>query len=313
MIFWLAVFGIFSLTNGLGFAAPDGLARIGIEKLEAEGLELVDLEQADAVVVRSGSKVDEAWLDEYPKVKVIARAGVGVDNVDLAACERRGVAVASTPGASTASVAELTIAHILNAVKRLPEADRAVRSGDFVKFKQRRGQEIRGKTLGILGFGAIGQRVGDLARCLGMDVKVSRRPEDLFATSDVVSLHLPLTAATKDLVDLTVLAHGRGVHLVNAARGGIVVEPDVLTALDAGHLATYSTDVLEQEPPDLTNPLLHHPSVFLSPHIGAATHEAQDNASLGAADAILSLLLRRTPDDDDDTTWRLVVPPPSDS
>ena len=311
--------------------APDGLAPVGVERLRKAGLEVVfeSTEAAEAVIIRSATRVDEAWLERHPLVRVVARAGVGVDNVDVAACVARGVAVANTPTASTIAVAELAVGHLLSALRRLPVAQESVRAGRFLDFKGAAGgREAYGKTLGIVGFGAVGQRVAHVAQALGMNViacssSVKERVSfcgslrELFETSDVVSVHVPLAETTRNLVDYDLLSCAQNLHLVNVARGGIVVESDVIRALDAKHLATYSTDVFATEPPDITSPLLTHPSVFLSAHIGAATPEAQDRVSLGVADAVIALLHNDRIDGDsslleeeeEESSWRLLVPP----
>mmetsp|Transcript_3654 Transcript_3654/g.12019 ORF Transcript_3654/g.12019 Transcript_3654/m.12019 type:complete len:335 (+) Transcript_3654:9-1013(+) len=312
----LVLLAKFSCRSGaLTVGAPDGLAEVGRSRLAARGLAVVGTaKDADAVVVRSATTVSDEWLARHPRVKVVVRAGVGMDNVDVEACRARGVGVANTPFASTGAVAELAIAMILCALRRLPQGHDAVRAGNFAAFKKAaEGREVSGKTLGLIGYGAIARRVEEMARCLGLEVvhtssrninpaaavkkkEKSLTPEEVFAVSDVVSIHVPLTSETANLVDAELLSRGENVHLVNCARGGVVVEGDVLRALDEGHLATYSTDVFETEPPDPATDLLNHPLVFLSPHVGAATPETQDRIALAVADAVIALLL----DDDDD-------------
>ncbi len=260
---------------------------------------------ADALIVRSATKVTAALLDASPKLRAIARAGSGVDNIDLDAAASHGVVVMNAPDATSASVAELTLALMLALARHVPAADHAMKYGAWEKHAFA-GTELGGKTLGIVGLGRIGRRVARLGRAFGMTV-VAHDPalapadvagesvdltslDDVCARADYVTLHLPATPATRHLFDAARLARcRRGVRLVNTSRGELVAAAALLAALDSGHVAGAGLDVFEQEPP-ADWALAQHRSVVATPHVAAATAEAQERVGIEAATAIRDYL-----------------------
>lgn len=270
---------------------------------------IVDIAAADAIVVRSATRVDAALVDAGRRLRVIARAGVGLDTIDLAAAERRGITVLNAPEAATTSVAELTIGSLVALARQVPGADRSMKAGRWEK-KRFVGTELAGKTLGLVGCGRIGQRVAQLAAALGMHV-VATDPaplpaecaaravslDELCAASNFISLHAPVTASTRRLFDATRLARCRqGVRLVNTARGELVDEAALLAALDSGHVAGAALDVFDPEPPaDLR--LVSHPAVIATPHVAASTAEAQQRVGVAIATAVRDVLLSTPPSD----------------
>jgi D-3-phosphoglycerate dehydrogenase / 2-oxoglutarate reductase len=261
----------------------------------------------DAVIVRSSTQITEAALAQADRLKVVGRAGVGVDNIDVAACTERGVAVMNARAGNTISAAELTFALLLAAVRRIPAADASMRAGEWDR-KRFTGAELYGKTLGLVGVGRIGGEVARRARAFGMDVvaydpyvtedratqlDVRLQPLDaVIAGADVLSLHVPLTDATAGLIGAAQLARMRpGAIIVNAARGGVLDEAALLAALDAGTIAGAALDVFAEEPLPADHPLRAHPRLVLTPHLGAATAEAQQNVALEIAGAVRTALL----------------------
>ncbi|HEU4333824.1 MAG TPA: hydroxyacid dehydrogenase [Candidatus Eisenbacteria bacterium] len=280
----------------------------GVEVVEKVGLteeQLLPLvADADAWVVRSATKVTRRLIEAAPRLRWVGRAGAGLDTIDVAAAKERGIEVMNVPGANSIAVAELVFGLLLSLFRRLPEADASLRRGEWLKSKLM-GRELRGKTIGIVGMGKIGRAVAQRAaafemRCLGHDPIVpadairaaGAEPvslEELLAASDVVSLHVPVTAETKKMIDAARIASmKRGAVLVNAARGDLVDEGALMEALQSGHLAGAALDVFSAEPPG-TIPLLALPNVVASPHIGASTREAQE----ACGDEIARMLLER--------------------
>jgi D-3-phosphoglycerate dehydrogenase len=262
-----------------------------------------DISTAAALIVRSATRVDDTLLDAAPTLRVIARAGVGIDNVDLDAAARRGIVVMNTPDATTISVAELTIAGLLALARRTPAADRSMKAGrwDKVKFA---GAELAGTTLGIVGFGRIGRRVGRLALAFDITV-VACDPapgervagvtmvslDELCAVADFITLHAPASPATHHLFDAARWARcKRGVRIVNTARGELIDEAALLAALTSGHVAGAALDVFDPEPPS-DRALVTHEAVIATPHIGASTVEAQRRAGVETARAVRDFLL----------------------
>jgi D-3-phosphoglycerate dehydrogenase len=262
---------------------------------------------ASAVVVRSATRITRRVIEAATGLRVIGRAGVGVDNVDTEAATERGVVVMNTPTGNTTSAAELSIALLLALARHVPLADRRVRAGAWSK-KGLTGTEVAGKRLGIVGLGRIGRAVA--RRALGLEMTVvacdpflqADAPpvpgvdlvdlDTLLATSDFVSLHLPLTDATRNLLSRERLLRMRpGARLVNAARGGLVDEAALLEALEAGHLAGAALDVLAEEPPKKDHPLLARDDVVLTPHLGASSHEAQLAVAVDIARQICDFLV----------------------
>ena len=259
----------------------------------------------DALIVRGQTKVTAAVLDAAPRLKVIGRAGVGVDNIDLEAAKKHNVTVVNAPASTTIAVAELAMGLILAVARDIPRADATMKQGEWLK-KQFEGVELSGKTLGIIGFGRIGIEVAKRANAFGMNVIIydpnasehelehgNAEPvslQDLFAWSDFISLHLPLNVQTRDLIGPMALSQMKdGVRIVSTARGGIIDESALLEALNSGKVAGVALDVFEKEPPGLTD-LVSHPRVIATPHIGAQTVEAQSRAAEDIASEVLAVL-----------------------
>ncbi|MBA3231210.1 MAG: phosphoglycerate dehydrogenase [Acidobacteria bacterium] len=265
-----------------------------------------DLAMADALIVRSATKVDAAIMAAAPCLRVIARAGTGVDNVDVSAATERGIVVMNAPGANSISVAELTLALMLSLSRAIPAADAAMKRGTWEK-KKLAGVELRGKALGLVGLGRIGQEVGVRARAFGMqllahDPFISEQIaeslgvelvtlDDLCARADYISLHVPATPETRHLFNAERLAMCRaGVRIVNTARGELIDEAALAAAIEAGDVAGAGLDVFETEPPRDWS-LTSMPQVVATPHIAASTAEAQEQVGLETAMAVREFLL----------------------
>lgn len=265
------------------------------------------MREAHAVIVRSATSVTGELLDHAPDLRVVGRAGVGVDNIDLKAATARGVPVLNAPAGNTVSAAELTFALILATARSVCAADRSVRAGEWVRSRFA-GTELRGKTLGLLGAGRIGGEVAKRAAGFGMPVIVydpfltEERAtrlgvergdlDDVLANADVVSLHVPLTESTQGMIGAPELAKmKRGAFLVNVARGGVVDEAALAQALVDGHLGGAALDVFEHEPLDDDSPLREAPNLVLTPHLGASTAEAQELVAGEIAEAVKAALL----------------------
>jgi D-3-phosphoglycerate dehydrogenase len=266
---------------------------------------LTAVADADALVVRSATKVTREVIDAAPRLRVIARAGTGVDNVDLGAASARGIVVMNAPGANSISVAELAMGQLLALARHLPAADAAMKAHKWEK-KKFAGHELRGKTLGVVGLGRIGQEVACRARAFEMDIvahdpfiseemaaKVGARLaslDEVFATADYVTLHLPVTPQTKHLVNADLLAKAKkGIRIINTARGELIDDAALAAALDSGHVAGAALDVFHQEPPADWS-LADRPTVVASPHIAASTGEAQELVGVETAAAVRDYL-----------------------
>lgn len=249
------------------------------------------LESADALIVRSAVQADAKLLAHANKLRVIGRAGVGVDNIDLEAATHKGIAVMNTPGANAVAVAEQTIGMMLAMARHLCRADALMHAGKWEK-KSLQGTELRGKTLGVVGLGRIGMEVARRARAFGMElighdpfVSVSVAKEqgirlaeldEVYAAADYITLHVGLTPQTNGMINQTSIAKmKKGVRLVNCARGELVNEADLAAALKDGRVGAAAIDVFVEEPPK-NSPLLALDNVILTPHIGGSTHEAQE-------------------------------------
>lgn len=292
-------------------AVTDGMDPVAVNNLINEGHNVVEqhytqeelasgaLADFDAVVIRSATKLSSEVIEKSPNLKFIGRAGVGVDNIDLHAATKSGIVVCNTPKASTNSVVELTIGHLLASCRHIPRGDRGLRDGLWEK-KLLKGTELSGKRLGLIGFGRIAQGVAAVALAMGMEchaydpylpTKIAKKFEctmhddidSLFQLCTHISIHCNLTDETHHLVNherivMMPTSAPNGVscgnHIVNCARGGIVDEEAVLNALNSGDLGSAALDVFEIEPA-LDNPLVQHDNFHGTPHIGAATLEAQ--------------------------------------
>jgi D-3-phosphoglycerate dehydrogenase len=258
----------------------------------------------DALIVRSATKVDAPLIDAAGRLKVIGRAGVGVDNVDVDAATRRGIVVANAPESNVVSAAEHTIALLLALARNIPQAHGALVDGRWERSKWG-GVELADKVLGVLGFGRIGRQVA--RRALGLQMKViahdpfvaaerfrelgveSASMDDVLARSDFLTLHLPLTDETRGSFDAEAIAKTRdGVRIVNAARGDLVDEGALVAALESGKVAGAAIDVFVPEPYE--GPLLHAPNVVVTPHLAASTDEAQDRAGVIVAEQVAAAL-----------------------
>lgn len=279
----------------------DGMDAGSIQRLRELGHEVTEqfyapeelgaaLRGFDAVVVRSKTKVRQVHIDEAlgGKLKLIIRGGVGVDNIDVAYAESKGIAVRNTPCASSASVAELALGHMFSLARYIGIANATMRQGQWNK-KQYEGTEISGKTLGLIGFGRIARELAWRANALGMQVVYTQRRgedpaypqykylpmEELLKTADFVSLHIPMPADKKPVIGAVELAMMKPTaFLVNTARGGVVTEDALIQALDAGTIAGAALDVFAEEPTKNEN-LVNHPKISVTPHVGGATKEAQ--------------------------------------
>jgi D-3-phosphoglycerate dehydrogenase len=273
--------------------------------------------RADAILSRQG-QVNETAIAGSPALRIVARHGVGVDEVDLAAAAARGVIVTNAPGSNTRAVAEHTLAALLALAKRMKPFGAQVAAGEW-RGAGAAGRDIAGLRLGLLGFGGIARAVAALARPFGIRVAaVTRHPIDpvagvtraesllaLAADSDVLSVHCPLTAATRGCVDAAVLAAmPAGGFVINTARGGIVDEAALLAALDSGHLAGAALDVFATEPPPREHPLLAHPLVLATPHAAGVTPDSLTAMGVMAAECIAAALTGGTIPPE-----RIVVPP----
>lgn len=254
-------------------------------------------------------QIDRDVFAAAPRLRVIARYGVGVSNVDLHAASEYGVVVTNTPGANAHAVAELAIGLIFALARSIPAADRATEAGTWPSL---RGIEVGGKVIGILGLGNIGRAVARKAVGLGCtvvaydpyvdtqvasDLGIRLAPQDeVVAQADFLTLHLPAVAESRGIVNRDFLARMRkGSYLVNTARGELVVEDDLLQALEAGHLRGAALDTLQKEPPDSAHPLLHRPDVIVTPHMGARTVEATAAMGRTAVHELLAVLSGQSP------------------
>jgi D-3-phosphoglycerate dehydrogenase len=294
----------------------DGLDDVGVSVLEKEA-EVVkrsgisaeelknELKDYDAIIIRSRTKITREMIDVGTRLKVIGRAGVGVDNIDLDAAKEKDIVVVNAPSATTESVAELTLGLIFALAREIPRADASMKRGEWAK-KDFMGTELYGKTLGIIGFGRIGSTVGQMASAMGMRINACcdfTIPEtiriiggellmmdDIIERSDFIAVHTPLTEKTHGLIDAATIARMKdGVYIVCTARGGIIDETALLAALNSGKVAGAALDVFEKEPPDNVE-LITHPHVIASPHIAGQTSEAQRRASVDISKEVLAAL-----------------------
>ena len=285
-------------------AAREAFCSLGAIEVDGGGSHGA-LARADVLIVR-GTRLDAALLDRARRLRAIARTGAGYDNVDVAAATRRGVPIVYAPGVGSRPVAEGTLALILAAAKRLGELDAVVREGAWERRYALAGLDLAGACLGIVGLGAIGARVAELARALGMEViahdpAAERRADagvelvglaQLAARADVISLHCALTEGTRGLVDRTLLAHVKpGAILVNVARGEVVESEDALAdALASGRLSAVALDVYPSEPPSLAHRLYSDPRVICTPHSVGLTRRWNEEVFGALAEGVRSVL-----------------------
>jgi len=275
---------------------------------EAELLPLVH--DVAAMVVRSETKVTRAVIAAAPKLRVVGRAGVGVDNVDVEAATQRGVVVMNTPSGNTISTAELTFSMLMALARNIPQAHLSMKAGKWDR-KQFQGVELNNKTLGVLGMGRIGSEVARRAIAFGMRVlaydpylALSRAKalqvelaelDEIYARADFITVHMPSTDETRGMLNAAAFDRmKRGVRVLNCARGGIIVESDLVAALQSGQVAGAALDVYETEPPPADFKLRDLPQVIMTPHLGASTEEAQENVGIEVAEAVTDYLLHGT-------------------
>jgi D-3-phosphoglycerate dehydrogenase len=300
---------------GMKILISDSLSKQGVELLEKAGFTVVvkskmpkeelfkEIKDADGLIVRSGTKVTAELIAAAERLKVVGRAGSGLDNVDTPAATRRGIVVMNTPGGNTVTTAEHTMSLICAMSRRIPQATASVKAGKWEKDKFM-GVELYNKVLGIVGVGQIGSHLTKLAQGIGMSV-VAYDPylaeeraqkmgvtlmslDELFKRADIISVHTPLTTETKGLINAQVISTMKpGVMIVNCARGGIIHEGDLFEALKIKRVAAAAFDVFEEEPVKADHPLLTLDNFICTPHIGAQTTEAQENVAVGIAEQIV--------------------------
>lgn len=313
----MAAFNVL-ITDGLeesGQAILRSSARV-VDRTGISPQELIQVVgEYEALIVRSRTQVTAEVLAAAGRLKVVGRAGVGVDNIDLETARKRGVTVVNAPTSVSLAVAELTLGLMLALARQLPTANAGMKAGAWLK-SELQGGELREKTLGILGVGRVGMEVGYRAsafgmRVLGYDPLISAEEiehrgakpvplDELYARADFISLHLPLTAETRAMVGASAFGRmKRGVYLVSTARGGILSEQALLEALETGQVAGAALDVFASEPPGATA-LVRHPHVIATPHIGAQTVEAQSRAAVDIAGETLAAL------QDEPLRWKVV-------
>lgn len=300
---------------GMKILISDSLSKQGVEALEKAGFTVVvkskmskdelfkEIKDADGLIVRSGTKVTAELIAAAEKLKVVGRAGSGLDNVDTPAATRRGIVVMNTPGGNTVTTAEHTMSMICAMSRRIPQATASVKAGKWEKEKFM-GVELYNKVLGIIGAGQIGSHLTKMAQGIGMSV-VAFDPylaperaermgvtmldlEELFRRADVISVHTPLTPETRGIINAQAIAKMKpGVLIANCARGGIINEQDLCEALKTKRVAAAAFDVFEEEPVKPDNPLLALDNFICTPHIGAQTIEAQENVAIGIAEQMV--------------------------
>jgi D-3-phosphoglycerate dehydrogenase len=297
----------------------DAIDEIGISILKKAGLvvdykpdvvhdELISsVRDCDVIIVRSRTKITKDIIDAAPNVKIIARVGVGLDNIDTNYADTKGIKVMNAAEAAMNAVSELVIGHMLSLCRNIPKANYGIKEGKWLK-KELVGSELRGKYLGIIGVGNIGRNLGRIAKCLRMNLigydifpinqeyvrevgMIKTDLKTLLENSDFVTCHVPLTADTKHLINSQTLSYMKPTaYLINTSRGEIIDEQSLFTALSEKRIAGAALDVFEVEPPTNTE-LLQLPNIICTPHIAAQTKEAQELASTVIAEKVIQTLL----------------------
>lgn len=285
---------------------PEFQVQVLDKRLSEEALMPI-VADVSALVVRSETKITRKVIEAAPLLKVVGRAGVGVDNVDVEAATQRGVVVMNTPGGNTISTAELTFSMLMALARKIPQAHMSMKSGEWNR-KSFQGVELYNKTLGILGMGRIGSEVARRAIAFGMRVlaydpylALSRARamqvelaelDEIYAAADFITVHMPMTDQTRSMLNRDAFARmKKGVRLLNCARGGIIHESDLIEAIRAGQVAGAALDVYETEPLAKDSPLRALPEIIMTPHLGASTEEAQENVGIEVAESITDYLL----------------------
>lgn len=301
---------------------PDNLSEAGLVMLAEAGLTyhapgkmsradvLAVIGEADGMIVRSGTKADAELLSKASRLKTIVRAGVGVDNIDLAAAEQHNIVVMNTPQGNTIATAELTLALMLALARHVPQAQASMQSGQWDR-KSFTGTELRNKTLGVIGFGRVGQAVAKRAIAFdmkvvaydpfinpfvgqGMGVEMVNAVTGIWSQADYITLHAVVTPETKHLINTESIAKMKsGVRIINAARGPLIDEVALAAAIQSGKVAGAAVDVYSEEPPPAGHPLIGLPGVIHTPHLGASTDEAQEDVATEAAQKIIDALLHQ--------------------
>jgi len=304
----------------MNILVSDSLSPKGVEVLERAGFSvsvktklskeelLEEIGNYEALIVRSATKVTKEVIEAAGRLRIVGRAGTGLDNVDTEAATRRGIVVMNTPGGNTITTAEHTMSMIAAMSRKIPQATKSMKDGKWEKSKFM-GSELYNKTLGLVGLGQIGSYVTKLAQGWSMNVigydpylAVERAKqmgievvelEELFHRADVISVHTPLTNETRGIINTETMAKMKdGVMIVNCARGGIINEQDLCEALQSGKVAAAAFDVFEKEPVDPKHPLLSLENFTCTPHIGASTEEAQENVAIGIAEQFVDYFKR---------------------
>jgi D-3-phosphoglycerate dehydrogenase len=298
----------------------DNISPKGVACLEAQseldvtlvtsGLTDELLANAEAVIVRSATKITPEVMDKAPKLRVVGRAGVGVDNVDVDYATNRGIVVMNTPAGNTISTTELTFSMMMALARKIPQAHMSMKEGKWDR-KLYAGAELSGKTLGICGMGRIGSQVARRAIAFGMRIlaydpylSLNKARElqvelleldELLGRSDFITVHMPLTDQTRDMINAESFTKMKdGVHLINCARGGIINETDLVAAVNGGKVAGAALDVYETEPCPEDSPLRTVPNIVMTPHLGASTKEAQESVGIEVAEGIIDFLVNGT-------------------
>jgi D-3-phosphoglycerate dehydrogenase len=290
------------------FKQQPGLKLTVLEKRKSEAELLPLVAEMHALVVRSETKISRQVIEAAPQLKVVGRAGVGVDNIDVEAATQHGVVVVNTPSGNTISTAELTCSMLMALARNIAQAHASMKAGEWNR-KALQGVEVYNKTLGILGMGRIGSEVARRATAFGMrvlaydpylalsrakalQVELVEHLEEIYARADFITVHLPMSDETKGLINAAAFAKMKtGVRVINCARGGIINEADLYQAIQSGKVAGAALDVYETEPPPKDFPLRSLPQVIMTPHLGASTEEAQENVGIEVAEAITDYLL----------------------
>ncbi|MCB9458240.1 MAG: hypothetical protein H6670_01230 [Anaerolineaceae bacterium] len=290
--------------------AADGLDVVYPGKLTQDEL-VAQVGDAHALIIRSGVKITPEVFAAAPNLKVVARAGVGVDNVDLDAATEHGVVVVNTPGGNTISTAEHTFGLMIALARHIPQGDASLRAGRWDR-KLFTGVELKGKTLGLVGLGRIGQAIAKRAQAFEMNV-VAHDPyvpaevasdmgvvlldlDGVFAHADFISLHAPIMDETRGMINVDSIAKMKdGVRIINAARGGLINDADLAAAIKSGKVAGAALDVYEPEPPAADNPLIGLDGVIHTPHLAASTSDAQVTVAIEAAQLVIDALLHNKP------------------